>query len=272
MDGLITAVATVALFFVGLAQAFIFLGQQRQGQLTLIEEFRKRWLQIYKEWGVVIFVGRDEGEYYQILDDKQLNEVVSKRDSSSLGRPSLWALDAVRDVTSLLSDICVNVLEGRLNIRNVYSIFGTELLRHGKPLRVVLDNSYFQYNFDCSEKHMRVRKNVQEWLVYHDGIRRRCLILVDLLWAEAVRLGDLPPFEIKSAADSKLKTGKSIRTRLFKETLKLGGYKNYFHAINLCYFLMHAEYRCCKYSRGVDKELLAKQDKEWESLLLRNFR
>lgn len=48
--------------------------------------------------------------------------------------------------------------------------------------------------------------------------------MIDLLWAEAARLEDLPPYELITAADAKARSGHLNRARLSAEVLRLGGW------------------------------------------------
>lgn len=63
----ITALSTTLLVIVGIAQIGILRAQRRQSQLALIEEYRRRWRDNIGAWGIVVFIGRDEDEYYQVL-------------------------------------------------------------------------------------------------------------------------------------------------------------------------------------------------------------
>ena len=179
---LITAVSTVLLSIVGFTQLKILITQNRQSQFNLIEEYRKRWFNSRRDWGAVIFIGRSEENYYQVVNEKTINQFILLKEKSSQSTPSIWALDSSRVIFITISDICIKVLKKQLDISDVYPIFGTELLRNSKPLRALLDKSYSNrdYQYD-SEKHHNIRNEIQDWLVYHDGIRRRCLILIDLL-------------------------------------------------------------------------------------------
>lgn len=267
----ITAIATGLLVIVGISQVKILITQNRQSQLEFIEEFRKRWLKSRRDWGVVIFLGRTEGNYYQVVKEVMIKEFIILKNESTLHTPSVWALDSSRIIFTIISDICIKILKNQLEINDVYSIFGTELLRNSKPLRILLDNSYSEVdsNFD-SEKHQQLRMEIQDWLIYHDGIRRRCLILIDLLWAEAVRLGDLPSSDIKSAADSKIISGKLNRDRVYKECIKLNGFNKILTAIKLSKFLKHSEYKNSCSKIGIEKNKLIKSEEEWINRLLNN--
>jgi hypothetical protein len=271
---IITALATVLLVIVGFAQVGVLIAQRYQSQIALIEEYRQRWSEYKNYWGAIVFIGRNDGEYYQVVDQSIINKFISERDNSINNAPSVWALDAVRSVCGTLSDICTKILQGQLDISYVYPIFGTELLRHSRPLRILLDANF--HGIIPGDKfaniaHQKLREEVQDWLIYHEGIRRRCLILIDLLWSEATRLEDLPPSDLISAADAKKISGKLNRNRLFIECLRLNGYLRILLALKLSRFLKHSEYRCFKWGIGISANRLKKLDKEWTARLFRKY-
>lgn len=265
----VTALATGFLAIIGVVQIAILIAQRRQSQLDLIEQYRKRWHDTKKDWGAIIFIGRNDGDYYQVVDANTLKQFVADRDESTCYGPTIWARDAARSVFSSLSDICTRILQGQLNIKDVYPIFGSELLRHGYPLRVLLDNAYAEEH--TSDAHLMVRNEIQEWLIYHDGIRRRCLILIDLLWAEAARLEDLPPSDLQRAADAKIQTGEMNKRRLWTECLRLNGIWGLYLTFQLVRSLRHAEYRRSGSRIGIDRGRLKILDDEWTKRLLHRF-
>lgn len=269
-SNLITALATGLLVVVGWMQIRILRTQRRHDQLSLLEEYQHRWYEYKKEWGALIFFTRDEDEYYQIANIDEIEKLQSIVGSSSLSTPTIPALNAVRTTCSLLNDICMKVLQDQLNIRDIYPIFGSQFLRQSKPLRRVLDVYYgYDHNRFESDKHKRIRTEIQDWLIYHDGVRRRCLIFIDLLWAEAVRLEDLTPEDIKNGANAKIKTGKKNRNRLFKEAIRLNGYNYVFTALKLSRFLLYSEYRSILNIHGIDKQKLKLLENEWTNRILR---
>ena len=270
-SSIITAIATGLLVIVGLVQVFVLIAQKKQTRLELVIEFRKRWQEYRKYWGKVIFIGRNQEEYYQVIDEDFHEILKNLVDTTQLDKPTIWAIESIQIVCGLLSEICYQVLQGQLYVSDAYSIFGTELLRHGKPLRILLDTKYKEQlnGFELDHKHSRVRKELQDWLIYHDGIRRRCLILIDLLWAEAVRLEDLPPFDIKSAANAKIKTGKLNKLRVFNETFRLNGIKSINLALKMYFFLNHSEYKKLYNRKGIYKKRLEKLELNWTNRLLR---
>lgn len=269
----ITALATGLLAIVGFTQVKILITQNRQSQLGFIEEYRKRWLESRRDWGCIIFLGRNQDDYYQVVKEEIIKEFIILRDKSNHHAPSIWALDSARIVFTTMSDICIKLLKNQLEISDVYPIFGTELLRNSRPLRILLEKSYPDINNQWdSDKHRLVRTEIQDWLIYHDGIRRRCLILIDLLWAEATRLEDLPPVDIKSAADAKVTSGRYNQDRIYKECIRLNGFYKVLLAIKLSKFLKHSEYKCPCSKIGIDKNKLQKGEEEWTNRLLFTWR
>ena len=271
-SNIITAIATGLLAIVGIAQIGILKSQRRHSQLELIGEYRQRWDNNRVNWGTVVFVGRSKEEYYQVLPRNLVDKCNEMIEITNNHEQSTWALDAARPTFGILSDICSRVLQGQLEISLIYPIFGTELLRHSRPLRTILDSSYSFHHFLPSESHLKVRTEIQDWLIYHDGTRRRCLILIDLLWAEAARLEDLPPSDMKSGADAKTKTGKGSRKRLSDEYKRLNRSYISLLSIKLSRYLINSEYRRF-YSRvGISKKRLEKLDRDWTERLLYNHR
>lgn len=268
----LTAIATVLLVLVGLVQIFVLYSQKKQARIALTEQYRQLWHSLKKYWGNVIFIGRENGEYYQVLDDVSINNLKIEIEKHRLGTPTIWALDSIQKVCGVLGEISTRILQGHLNIADIYPIFGTQFLRQSRPLRQLLEPEYqnsYQTN-ETAEQHKYIRTEVQDWLVYHDGLRRRCLILIDLLWAEAARLEDLPPYDTQSAALAKDKTGSLNRKRIFDETIRLKGIINIYQAIRLSRFLRKAEYSSWKNWRGIKKAKLTSLDEEWTKRLLRD--
>ncbi|MFC6999898.1 hypothetical protein [Rufibacter roseus] len=271
-DATLTALATVLLVIVGLAQVFVLISQKRQTRIALITEYRQLWNKLKPYWGNVIFIGRVEGEYYQVVNNKRLSKLKELTDQHSYSAPTIWALESVQNIFGLLGEVSTRILQGHLTVSDTYPIFGTGFLRQSRPLRQLLEPSY-QHYFSSeleSEKHSSIRNEMQDWLVYHDGLRRRCLILIDLLWAEAARLEDLPPDEMQSAANSKKVTGKLNRTRVFSETIRINGLSKLLLAIKLSRFLLRAEYFSRSNWLGIKKSRLSSLDANWTNRLLRS--
>ncbi|MDI6033342.1 hypothetical protein QLS91_09680 [Flavobacterium sp. LB2P84] len=271
-DEEITLLISIILAIAGIVQVFALFTQNRQARLLLVNDYRMRWYEYRENWGHIVFLGRDTDEYYQVVNEnslKLLNKIVQESRSDI---PTIWARESIQNICGIMSEVCLRILQGQLKVSDAYPIFGTELLRQSLPLRKLLESEYNSFSREYLEvKHSNIRKELQDWLVYHDGIRRRCLILIDLLWAEATRLEDLPPSDIRSAADSKLKNGKLNRNRVFKEVIRLSSFGKISHAIKLYYFLYHAEYKSIYNWIGIRKRELDRLESEWTKRLLINY-
>lgn len=268
----LTAISSVLLVLVGVVQIFVLFSQRKQTRIALTEQYRQLWNSLNKYWGIVVFIGRKNEEYYQILNKKSINNLIERTINGDPEKPSTWALVSIQKVCCTLSEISTRVLQGHLKIVDIYPIFGTQFLRQNRPLRQLLEPEYQNYfeTKETSEEHLRLRTEIQDWLVYHEGLRRRCLIIIDLLWAEAARLEDLPPDEMKSGADAKKNSGKFNRDRVFKETIRLNGFIGILKALKLSGFLRRAEYYSFSNWRGIKKTKLAMLEKEMTKRLLRD--
>jgi len=268
----LTAIATILFVLVGFAQIIILNSQKRQTRIALIAQYRQLWTNCKKYFGDVIFIGREIGEYYQIHNQTKLKELEKLVSQHTLDEPTTWALESIQNVFNVLDELTIRILQGHLKVSDTYPIVGTGFLRHSRPLRQLLDSEYHStYLANLSDKnHRRIHTEMQDWLIYHDGLRRRCLILIDILWAEAVRLEDLPPSDIRSAADAKIKTGKLNRSRVFKETIRLNGFRKICLAIDLSEFLRRAEYKSFWNYRGLKKSRLDNMEEDWTRRIFRN--
>lgn len=269
-DAELTALATVLLVAVGAAQVKILSGQRQQQRLDWAEMYRSRWIELRGDWATIVFLGRRVNDFYQVAHHDQLQKLREESQTLSDEIASSWAQASVRNVCGMLSDLCTRVLQANIKIQDVYPIFGTELLRQGAPFRTLLDNRsdhlkcYGSWGPTEEEsRHDRLRSEITTWLVCHDGIRRRCLIMIDLLWAEAARLEDLPPYELVAAANAKASTGDLNRARLRTETMRLGGWFTWRRSRRLAKFLRHAEWRRFPWCRGLRKKRMKKLDDEW---------
>lgn len=273
-SAIITALATGLLVLVGLAQVFVLIAQKRQQRLDLAETYRKRWQESLEDWAAVVFIGREEGAFYQVASKDQFERLTASVHGSELCSRDVWAVSSIRNVSSIMSDVALRILQGQLTVSDAYPIFGTELLRHSYALRALLDPPHCQPNYgrlgpsNEQRRHDSIRHHLQDWLIYHDGIRRRCLILIDLLWAEAARLEDLPPDELKSAADAKRTTGALNRARLAAEHIRLRGRLRLCHRRKLLEFLRHAEYQAFPWQKGLSTKRLQKLETLWTERLL----
>lgn len=270
-----TAAATGLLALIGLVQATVLIGQRRQQRLDWVEVYRKRWGEITDDWAKTVYIGSPHGSYYQVGDHEHIERLNAAIKEIKGSYRIMWPLNAARNACGILSDACQRVMQGQLYVQEIYPVFGTEFLRHSIALRAILESNYFNSgDFHCTdlqENHNALRRDLQDWFVYHDGIRRRCLIFIDLLWAEAARLEDLPPIDLVSAASAKQRTGNLNRKRLKKEIVRLNGLCALFRALRLARFLRHSEYQRLPFGIGLNKKRLNSFDKEWTKRVTRDY-
>ena len=281
---LIMSILTGLLVLVGLAQVMMLINQKRQNQLALLQEYRNRWNAYRKHWAIVIFVGRYEDEFYQVADSKLQLELTKLVNKNSKNSHDIWALESISYVCNTLSDVCLRVIQGQLDIKDVYPLFGSELLRHSRPLRVLLDVYYESVYYSTAHNgprysnklsnHEQVRRELQSWLIYHDGIRRRCLILIDILWAEATRLEDLSPSDIEIAANAKQDSGsgKKSRVRLAKEIRTINYFFPAYRLFKLTTHLRNSEFKKYTWQVGIDRRKLAEREKQWSDMITHKYK
>lgn len=256
---------------VGFAQVTIMMAQKRHERMGLIASFQHRWSEYREHWGRIVFIGRNPGDFYQTVDDDTIKKNAIEVEKVSLNRPTAWALESAAIFFGFLAELSMRILEGNIYVTDAYPILGTQLLRHGKALRILLDTEFRGeiQRADDSENHRRLQTELQNWLIYHDGLRRRCLILIDLLWAEAAHMEDLPPHDIASAANRKKATGYLNRSRVFKEVIRLKGLGGLVLAWRLRRSLGRAEYWTLFNPIGIRKQRLNQLEAEWTRRLLR---
>lgn len=269
-DYIFSNFATSALVIIGFTQVVFLFIQHRHNQIVLIEEFRKQFVTAKYNLGVLVFLGRGINEYYQILSKDEITKLKYFSSKSTMSSPTIWALDSAKSFFPFFSGVCLKILQGQLNIQDIYPLFGSEVLRHSLPLKRLLENSKDDY-FPVNEKHLNIRSEIQSWLIYHEGVRRRSLILLDLLWAEASRLEDLPPSDLISAADRKLETGKINRVRIFEEAKRINRPLIPLKEYLLSEFLRHSEYKRFLFLKGLDRNRLCMLYETWTKNLLRKF-
>ena len=92
--------------------------------------------------------------------------------------------------------------------------------------------------------------------------------MIDLLWAEAARLEDLPPFELRIAAVAKKETGHLNRARLRNEAFRLNRYWTWHRTLLLTRYLRYSEWRQFPWTRGISEKRLNKLENDWNKRYL----
>ncbi len=67
-SNLLTAVTSSLLVLVGFIQIYVLFSQKKQTRIALTEQYRQLWASLKSYWGNTVFIGRESGAYYQILD------------------------------------------------------------------------------------------------------------------------------------------------------------------------------------------------------------
>jgi hypothetical protein len=146
----------------------------------------------------------DEGCYEPEMEDA--DDFVD--DPLSWPKALAWPAEMYRTPLELLALISSYVLQGRVGPRVVYDVLGAELIRNSASLRYAVD----------------VSPIVTYYLGSYPGVRRRVLMLLDLMWAEAAARGDLAPLEAQTARSTKREFGSGDRNRrrLRREARRIG--------------------------------------------------
>lgn len=270
----LVAVAAAAILF---AQ---FITTRRQRQLTelqVIHELSTQWGEVRPAWEALRVLGgdmyvaaspqavqtypfltdRDEiGPYIQRAHDVKL---CSSWSPSSLGfltaRARLPQLSVPEDVYRLpleaLATISAYILRGRVGPGLAYEVFGPHIARKSGTVRFITD----------------VQPDSTYYLNYYPGVRRRVLILVDVLWAEAARVGDLEEHEMREGMHTKRRYASGVRNRVRarREARTLGGRVS---ALRVDWLLVNAQIPA-EY-RGIKRRLV--QSAVWIAGFFRRYR
>lgn len=232
MQGLLTAL--LVLFAAG--QVYVIRQQRLLAELQVVHELREQWLRVRDEWiGMLVLGGHfyldippAVSSKYPVLEDDRISkyrelvhfnrdkrnwtEIQAALDEDekrllSHGGPLEFPEEFHRLPLGLLATVCAYILRSRLTVGSAYEVFGADLTRNSSSVRYVTDAA----------------PSSTYYLHYYPGVRRRVLVLLDLMWAEAATRGDLNHLEAAKAADTKKKwkTGLRNRQRLRAEARRL---------------------------------------------------
>lgn len=218
-------------------QVVVIRQQRALAELQVVHELREQWQSVHKEWTGFLVLGghfyldipEDVADAYPVLRHEDVDEYrrlvhfnrrcrscdeiksrVTQDEFALLSQRSLeFPEEFHRLPLGLLATVCAYILRGRVSTGTAYEAFGSDLTRNGSSIRYVTD----------------LAPNSTYYLGYYPGVRRRVLILVDLMWTEAAKRGDLQLLEHAKAADTKRKhrTGLRNRRRLREELRRLRG-------------------------------------------------
>lgn len=230
------AISTVAALIL-LTQVAVMARQRRLLVAETMSSIRAEWRALRSAWLVTVAIG---GSMYVEIDEQVIARYPSAqkiRDAhEETGSVTLWRglfkggppspelTQAVRDTLEFLAGIATQVLRGNIAPAVAYDTLGTSVVRNGANLRRVLDEP------SRSSYYSR----------YYPGMRTKVLILLDILWVEALLARDVDKRELQSVKAVKIESGTGARNRrrIAVETVPIGGRVR---AIRLGWYLTQAE-------------------------------
>lgn len=245
----------IALVF-GLAQLTFVRQQSRRNDVALLKDLREGWTGVRPAWEITRAALEGSGDFYAPhLDDQdrarlaaleaQLRELEAAHDainnaiarkersqppgatppqasdrqyarystaSDSLREQTRWVQAQVNELQNYLGPVAELVLSGRVSVQVIYSIIGPYLVPFTVVIRSLARTGEAEAKFSTS--------SASDWLYFNGAGQRRLIVsLVDLLWAEAVRRGDLSPLTVQSVAEHKRRSGSglAVRKRVHKQ-------------------------------------------------------
>ena len=236
----------------------------RVTRVELVTDVRREWEALRKEWSrcLLLYHGPD---YYYVdasLEEREqirrlIEEVerlgVDSREAQDLSRRGsaisqtveLMRAEAasVRSVVRFLAYAGELLLSGRLNPIDATSVFGPDIAPQGRALRWMAGITRLRQDAqDPSDAE------ASEWVIMADQItswsyhaeQEVLLCLIDILWAESARSGNIDPdVLVKVAGHKKVSgAGRRCRRRVFRATRRRGGFRLAFAYHRL---LRHAE-------------------------------
>ncbi|MGQ0434900.1 MAG: hypothetical protein ACT452_21130 [Microthrixaceae bacterium] len=271
-------VAGATIGYVALTAGLLALAlfQARRDEVSLITSLSDRWGRAQGDWVRAMLIARGPTDYYNVaapletahyaklLMDLQEFAGVGLEDPQwharhqALANRSREYEERAAATIELLAGISLLVLRGRLSPSGAYAVVGPQLVRNGGSLRTLLPDAPQRAPYGEG-----LAWNLQNWATYRPGVVRRVLILLDLAWAEAARLGDLGPFELATAADVKASgTGQRNRDRLFRQVRRVSPL-GLIRAFRLSRLLRNAEWRRRCRRLGLDRTRVVGAQDPW---------
>lgn len=280
----LVAAATAAYVVLTIGLLFVARRQAQTAEVSLLSELSNRWAAAERNWIKTLLVSRGPTDYYNVAAPQETRryadllaewDALEQRadfsdaywqDRNHLDRRIREYELAVSSLVEFLASSSLLVLRGRLTVEGAYAVFGTQVVRNGGALREVLPHAPRHSKFAGPRAAAdEVRWRICDWGTYRPGVVRRVLALVDLLWAEAVRLDDLGPYELASAADAKARgAGTTCRARVREEVGRAGPpFPSALVKWRLARSLQRAEWQTFWHRRGLDREVIETRQSEW---------
>jgi hypothetical protein len=223
VTGITISVALLAAVFTAI-QGFAARNQARSLQVQLLMGLNQDWRSLREAWAISLMLIRGSSDFYTRATMEARYAYVVLREMGHFGEysPDPWSMsldvpdeyrtrvselsvseqqlqaqrliDATEDVVAFLQRTCGRVLSGELQVATLYEACGPAVVQNARPLR------------ELAKEHR------YSW--YYPGMSERILILIDLLWAHAVRLGEVGEENLSAIAAHKRATGSGLTNRL----------------------------------------------------------
>lgn len=240
----LTAVSTSAYVVLTAVLVVAAYRQARHAEVAATAQMSERWSRADLDWAMALLVARGPDGYYNIASPLQTEHYRAllqrwsriETEATLVGGmpdPSYWSIRSAFDnefrvyeqaaaaTVELLSAVSLSVLTGRMSVAGAYTVLGPQLTRNAGSVRRLLPDDRPMAVQDWVQPEV-IAARIQGWGKYRPGVVRRVHVLTDLMWAYAVRAGDLAPFEIGGAATAKAAgSGKRNRRRLRQEIERL---------------------------------------------------
>lgn len=248
-SGVSAAIALLALA-VSAGAALWSRRDSRRAEAAIVHELRDGWKRLAADWQIAILLVRGPSDYYSGGTPEQRSMLVRYYEvlvepSRLLGDSALaeeelvlrTALESsVRRVFDFLDWATVQVLTNRITPSQLYSLLGNDIVRRGSVLRGLIDRDVeptipggLQQSFDDAAGSGLVwlpkSRGWASFLEYYPSEGQRVLVLLDLMWAEAIRFGNVNYEEAERVAETKrrLSTGRRNRRRCRVEARRFRG-------------------------------------------------
>lgn len=245
---LITATVAVVAALIAAASFRISRASLHQTRTALMAQVRSEWARLHSDWVVSLALARGPGDYYSGATAEQRDAIrqlavnVKTATEISAKQSLVFAYGPPVDHVRTFLDLCASLtLQGRLLTHEIYTILGPDVTRHGKSVRWLLG----MVPADWEAEELPANFDEPTWLMEvtddsSPGRQERILALLDLLWAQASKTGDLEAhILIKVASHKQGGPGEANRRRV----RMLGRqWRGRMHAFRLQLQLLYAEF------------------------------
>jgi hypothetical protein len=266
---------------------------------------RSAWQDLRPKWRIAVMLARGPSDYYNLdITDGEVAKWRSVQllaehidglegDDWDVGHHQLRRAEtpyeiAIRDCIGFLADTAQLVARGRLSIDDAYAVCGREVIRQARPIRVLLGYPVASQGFEKMEEadergggyeletdweyglqRPLTGGDWHSWIDYYPAVRTRTFALLDLLWALAVRDGDIEAAEAKQIARHKRRSsGRACRVRVAKSCMH---FRSPVRAMRLTFLLTYAEHpphvRSWRATPARLKKALILDPRRWRTML-----